>query len=157
METPAVWQSVVDSSRVNMLVAVLEKRIGYHVGGQDIFLNVGGRAFPWMDPAADLAICAAIVSSLRNKAVDPHTVLCGEVGLTGEIRSISHFNLRASEAKNLGFRRIVAPPNAKYDGKGVEIFPLRKRKKALSFLNPGKGKASQADKQNAEDNTESEK
>jgi DNA repair protein RadA/Sms len=125
----------VDSSRVTMLVAVLEKRIGYHLGGQDIFLNVVG-GFAVDDPAADLAICAAIVSSLRNKAIDPSTVLCGEVGLTGEVRSISHFALRASEAKNLGFVRMIAPPNARYDGKGVEIIGCDSVKEALSFLNP---------------------
>ena len=142
----------VDGSRVNMLVAVLEKRIGYHVGGQDIFLNVVG-GFSVDDPAADLAICAAIVSSLRNKAVDPHTVLCGEVGLTGEIRSISHFNLRASEAKNLGFSRIVAPPNAKYDGKGVEILHCETVKEALSFLNPSR--ASHRGTESTEEGTES--
>lgn len=127
----------VDGSRVNMLVAVLEKRIGYHLGGQDIFLNVVG-GFSVEDPAADLAICAAIISSLRNKAIDPNTVLCGEVGLTGEIRSISHFPLRASEAKNLGFVRMITPPNAKYDGKGVEIIGCDTVKEALSFLNPKK-------------------
>lgn len=131
----------VDGSRVTMLVAVLEKRIGYHLGGQDIFINVVG-GFNVDDPAADLAICAAIVSSLRNKAIDPHTVLCGEVGLTGEIRSISHFPLRASEAKNLGFSRIIAPPNMKYDGKGVEIVGCESVKEALSFVNPQSKKTS---------------
>jgi DNA repair protein RadA/Sms len=123
-----------DSSRVMMLIAVLEKRIGYHLGGQDIFLNVvGGLSID--DPAADLAICAAVVSSLRNKAIDPHTVLCGEVGLTGEIRSISHFALRASEAKNLGFRRILAPASSKYEGTDVEIVACQNVKEALSILN----------------------
>jgi DNA repair protein RadA/Sms len=123
----------VDSSRVMMLVAVLEKRIGYHLGGQDIFLNVVGGLFI-DDPAADLAICAAVVSSLRNKAIDNNTVFCGEVGLTGEIRSIAHFNLRASEAKNLGFKRILAPQNSRYDGSGLEIIGCESVKDALSFL-----------------------
>jgi DNA repair protein RadA/Sms len=123
----------VDSSRVTMLVAVLEKRIGYHLGGQDIFLNVVGGLFI-DDPAADLAICAAVVSSLRNKAIDNTTVFCGEVGLTGEIRSIAHFNLRASEAKNLGFKRILAPQNSRYDGSGLEIIGCESVKDALSFL-----------------------
>jgi DNA repair protein RadA/Sms len=122
-----------DSSRMMMLVAVLEKRIGYHLGGQDIFLNVvGGLSVD--DPAADLAICAAIVSSLRNKAIDQQTVLCGEVGLTGEIRSINHFNLRASEAKNLGFQRILAPPASKYDAGGISIVPCATVKEALASL-----------------------
>jgi len=123
----------VDSSRLMMLVAVLEKRIGYHLGGQDIFLNVVGGLFI-DDPAADLAICAAVVSSLRNKAIDINTVFCGEVGLTGEIRSIAHFNLRASEAKNLGFKRILAPQNSRYDGSGLEIVGCESVKDALSFL-----------------------
>ncbi len=123
-----------DSSRVNMLVAVLEKRIGYHLSGQDIFLNVVG-GLTVEDPAADLAICAAIVSSLKNKVIDPHTVLCGEVGLTGEIRSISHFNLRASEAKNLGFQRILAPQNMKAEQDGIAIVGCQSVKEALGILN----------------------
>ena len=123
-----------DSSRVNMLVAVLEKRIGYHLSGQDIFLNVVG-GLTVEDPAADLAICAAIVSSLKNKTIDPHTVLCGEVGLTGEIRSISHFNLRASEAKNLGFQRILAPQNMKAEQDGIAIVGCESVKEALGILN----------------------
>ncbi len=125
-----------DSSRVMMLVAVLEKRIGYHLGGQDIFLNVVGGLFI-EDPAADLAICASIVSSLRNKAIDGSTVFCGEVGLTGEIRSIAHFNLRASEAKNLGFKRILAPQSSRFDGTGLEIVGCETVKDALTFLSKG--------------------
>jgi len=123
-----------DSSRVNMLVAVLEKRIGYHLSGQDIFLNVVG-GLTVDDPAADLAICAAIVSSFKNKVIDPHTVLCGEVGLTGEIRSISHFNLRVSEAKNLGFQRILAPQNIKTETNGIVITGCAGVKEALAILN----------------------
>ncbi|MCI0413145.1 DNA repair protein RadA [bacterium] len=122
-----------DNTRVTMLVAVLEKRIGYYLGGQDIFLNVVG-GLSVEDPAADLAICAAIVSSLRNKTVDPHTVLCGEVGLTGEIRSINHFALRASEAQNLGFQKIVAPLSSKADGANIEIIGCETVRDALSFL-----------------------
>jgi DNA repair protein RadA/Sms len=125
-----------DNTRVTMLVAVLEKRIGYHLGGQDIFLNVVG-GLSVMDPAADLAICAAIVSSLRNKAIDPHTVLCGEVGLTGEIRSINHFPLRVSEAQNLGFQRILAPVNCKAEGANIDITGCESVKDALTFLGKG--------------------
>jgi DNA repair protein RadA/Sms len=125
-----------DNTRVTMLVAVLEKRIGYHLGGQDIFLNVVG-GLSVMDPAADLAICAAIVSSLRNKAIDPHTVLCGEVGLTGEIRSINHFPLRVSEAQNLGFQRILAPVNCKAEAANIEITGCETVKDALAFLGKG--------------------
>lgn len=122
-----------DSSRVIMLIAILEKRIGYHLGGQDIFLNVvGGLSVD--DPAADLAICAAIISSFRNKAIDQHTVLCGEVGLTGEIRSISHFSLRVSEAKNLGFQRVLAPQGSKYDGNDIQVVSCETVKEALGVL-----------------------
>jgi DNA repair protein RadA/Sms len=122
-----------DSSRVVMLVAVLEKRIGYHLGGQDIFLNVVG-GLTVDDPAADLAICAAIISSFRNKVIDPHTVFCGEVGLTGEIRSISHFNLRLSEAKNLGFSKVIGPSNSKADTNGMKILGCETVKEALGLL-----------------------
>jgi DNA repair protein RadA/Sms len=122
-----------DNTRVTMMVAILEKRIGYHLGGQDIFLNVVGGLIV-ADPAADLAICAAIVSSLRNKAIDPHTVLCGEVGLTGEIRSVNHFALRASEAQNLGFQRIVAPLSVKSDNSNIEIVGCETVRDALTFL-----------------------
>jgi len=123
----------VDSSRVMMLVAVLEKRIGYHLGTQDVFLNVvGGLSVD--DPAADLAICVAIVSSLRNKAVEADTVFCGEIGLTGEIRSINHFDLRASEAKNLGFRRILAPASLQTTFDGIDIVGCKSLKEALSVL-----------------------
>jgi len=122
-----------DSARVTMLIAVLEKRIGYHLGGQDIFLNVvGGLSVD--DPAADLAICAAVVSSLRNKAIDPHTVLCGEVGLTGEIRSTTHFAMRASEARNLGFLRVLAPLNSKAESPEIEIVGCETLRDALSEL-----------------------
>lgn len=122
-----------ENSRVMMLIAVLEKRIGYHLGSQDVFLNVVG-GLTVEDPAADLAICAAIISSLRNKTIDPHTVLCGEVGLTGEIRSINHFNLRVAEAKNLGFKRIVAPHSSKSDYPEIEIVSCQTVKEALSTL-----------------------
>jgi len=122
-----------ENSRVMMLIAVLEKRIGYHLGAQDVFLNVVG-GLTVDDPAADLAICTAIVSSFKNKAIDPHTVLCGEVGLTGEIRSINHFNLRASESRNLGFKRILAPANTKFDGRDIEIVPCTTVKEALATL-----------------------
>jgi DNA repair protein RadA/Sms len=122
-----------DNARVTMMIAVLEKRIGYHLGGQDIFLNVvGGLSVD--DPAADLAICAAIVSSLRNKAIDPHTVLCGEVGLTGEIRSVNQFALRVSEARNLGFQKVVAPLNSKSDISDIEITGCESLRDALSEL-----------------------
>jgi DNA repair protein RadA/Sms len=123
-----------DTSRVIMLIAVLEKRVGYHLGGQDIFLNVVG-GLTVEDPAADLAICAAIISSLRNKAIDPDTVLCGEVGLTGEIRSITHFTLRASEAKNLGFKRIIGPASTPPDTTSdLEIIRCDSVKQALGTL-----------------------
>jgi DNA repair protein RadA/Sms len=122
-----------ENSRVVMLIAVLEKRIGYHLGSQDVFLNVVG-GLTVEDPAADLAICAAIISSLRNKTIDPHTVLCGEVGLTGEIRSINHFNLRVAEARHLGFKRIIAPFSSKSDSPDIEIVPCQTVKEALSTL-----------------------
>jgi DNA repair protein RadA/Sms len=123
----------VENSRVLMLLAVLEKKIGYHLGNQDVFLNVVG-GLTVDDPACDLAICAAVVSSMKNKAIDPQTVLCGEVGLTGEIRSISHFAMRASEAKNLGFQRVIAPQSCRNEVDGIEVIGCESVKEALSTL-----------------------
>ncbi|PWM79349.1 MAG: DNA repair protein RadA [Phascolarctobacterium sp.] len=97
-----------DYNRVNMLLAILERRLGIDFGNFDAYVNiVGGMRIT--EPAADLAAAAALVSSYRNKAV-PHSVLAvGEVGLTGEIRRVSNTERRIRDAANLGFTRFVVP------------------------------------------------
>ena len=97
-----------DYNRVNMLLAILERRLGMDFGNFDAYLNVVG-GMKITEPAADLAVAAALVSSYRNKAV-PHGVLAvGEVGLTGEIRRVSNTERRIRDAANLGFTKFVVP------------------------------------------------
>ena len=97
-----------DYNRVSLLVAVLEKRARLHILGQDIFMNVAG-GVRIEEPAIDLGISMAIVSSFLNKPVEPDVVVFGEVGLAGEIRGVSQVELRLKEAEKLGFKKCVLP------------------------------------------------
>ncbi len=98
----------VDPQRVALLLAVVERRAGVDILGQDVFVNVAG-GVRLDEPAADLALVAALCSSARRKAVDAHTLVFGEVGLAGEIRAVAQADLRLAEAERLGFRRCVLP------------------------------------------------
>jgi DNA repair protein RadA/Sms len=98
----------VDGNRVALLAAVLEKKEEVQLTGCDLFVNVAG-GIELTEPAADLAVCAALVSSLRNQPVDPHTLVLGEVGLAGEVRAVAQAELRVAEAAKMGFRRVVLP------------------------------------------------
>jgi DNA repair protein RadA/Sms len=98
----------IDINRMNMLVAVLEKKLEYNLGSQDIFLNIAG-GISIDDPAADLAIAAAIISSYLNKIVADKTVLFGEIGLTGEVRPVYYAESRIKEAINVGFNTCILP------------------------------------------------
>ena len=97
-----------DSNRVSLLVAVLEKRGGLHITSQDIFMNVAG-GVKIEEPAVDLGICISLVSSFLNKPVAPETIVFGEVGLSGEIRGVSQVEVRLKEAEKLGFKRFLLP------------------------------------------------
>lgn len=98
----------VDFNRVNLLVAVLEKRAGLHLGGMDIFVNVVG-GLRIIEPAVDLGIVTTITSSLRDIPVDPKVFVFGEVGLSGEIRAVTQAEARIKEASKIGFKRAVMP------------------------------------------------
>jgi DNA repair protein RadA/Sms len=98
----------VDPNRISLLVAVLGKRMGMGLGDQDIFVNVAG-GLRVIEPAADLGIVSAMVSSFLDRPVDRGTVLFGEVGLAGEIRGVSQAEVRVREAKELGFSTCVLP------------------------------------------------
>ncbi|MDQ3906781.1 MAG: DNA repair protein RadA [Acidobacteriota bacterium] len=98
----------VAESRLALLIAVLEKRIDYSLGKQDIFINVAG-GLDIDEPAADLGIVAAIASSFNNRPIDPQTAVFGEVGLTGEVRGALQAQARAREAQALGFKKLVLP------------------------------------------------
>lgn len=97
-----------DYNRVAMLLAVLEKRIGLQIGNQDIYLNIAG-GLRVDEPAIDLGIVVALASSLMGKIVAPDTLVLGEVGLTGEIRTINYLDKRLAEAAKMGFAKAIVP------------------------------------------------
>lgn len=97
-----------DSRRLNMLLAVLEKRVGFKLAAKDVFLNIAG-GIRVNDPALDLAVVMAVLSSNIDAALPGDTVFAGEVGLSGEIRAVSRIDQRISEAGKLGFKRIFVP------------------------------------------------
>jgi DNA repair protein RadA/Sms len=97
-----------DVNRVAVLIAILEKRVGLHLHGEDVYLNVAG-GIRVTEPAVDLGVAAAIASSFRDRPLDPRTVIMGEVGLGGEIRAIPHLEARLREAEKLGFEQAVIP------------------------------------------------
>jgi DNA repair protein RadA/Sms len=100
----------VEINRVALLVAMLEKRVGFHLSGDDIFVNlVGGISLD--EPAVDLGIVAAVTSSFRNIPINAHTIVFGEVGLAGEVRATSHAAVRLREIARMGFKRVVMPQN----------------------------------------------
>ena len=126
----------IEINRVALLVAMLEKRVGLMMSGDDIFVNlVGGMSLD--EPATDLGIVAAVVSSFRNIPINPHTIVFGELGLAGEVRATSQANFRLREAARLGFRRAVIPQNnmsgLESDDR-VEIIGVRSIVEALDAL-----------------------
>jgi DNA repair protein RadA/Sms len=100
-----------DSNRVSILIAVIEKKLGITMYNQDVFLNVAG-GVRLREPGIDLGVITAIVSSKLDQPVPSDTVICGEVGLTGEVRNISQTSLRINEAERLGFTKCILPKNS---------------------------------------------
>ena len=97
-----------DQNRVALMIAMLEKRAGLQLTGDDVFVNIAG-GLEVDEPAADLGVVTAIASSFKNTQIDPHTAVFGEVGLTGEVRGAMQASVRAREAQALGFKKIVMP------------------------------------------------
>jgi len=126
-----------DVRRMNMLLAVLEKRVGFKLGQKDVFLNIAG-GLKVSDPAIDLAVISAILSSSLDMAIDRTVCMTGEVGLSGEIRPVSRIEQRIAEAGKLGFERIIIPAanmhglNAKKAG--IELVPVNKVEEAFKQL-----------------------
>ena len=126
-----------DVRRMNMLLAVLEKRVGFKLGQKDVFLNIAG-GLKVSDPAIDLAVISAILSSSLDIAIDRTVCMTGEVGLSGEIRPVSRIEQRIAEAGKLGFERIIIP-SANMHGlntkkAGIEIVPVSKVEEAFKQL-----------------------
>ena len=123
--------------RLGMLTAVLEKRIGLSMGTKDIFVNlVGGLKID--DPAADLSIISAVASSTMDKCIEKNIILCGEVGLTGEVRSISNLERRLAEASSLGFKKAIVPSFSvkakKLKNKNIDLHPVKNVKQVFKIL-----------------------
>ncbi|MFH1262006.1 MAG: DNA repair protein RadA [Pseudomonadota bacterium] len=113
-----------DKNRLTMLLAVLEKRAGLHLSGEDVYVNVVG-GVRITEPAADLAVVAAVVSSFLGKVFPNDSVIFGEVGLAGEIRGTSRFELRMKEALKLGFRSAFAPSTSEARGGSLRLVPVK--------------------------------
>ena len=126
-----------DYRRLNMLLAVLEKRVGFKLAQKDVFLNIAG-GLRVTDTATDLAVIAAILSSNTDTPLDHDTALCAEVGLSGELRPISRIDQRIAEAQRLGFARILIPKaNLKAvnpHNYSIQIVPCRKVEEAFRAL-----------------------
>lgn len=126
----------VDHNRLALLVAVLDKKVGLHLSGQDIFLNAAGGA-RLSEPAIDLGMVAALASSHLDKIIDPHTVIVGEVGLAGEVRAITQAETRVREAAKLGFTRAVIPAGSVRqvgDVPGMNVVGVKSPDEALEQL-----------------------
>jgi DNA repair protein RadA/Sms len=126
-----------DLRRMNMLLAVLEKRVGFKLAQKDVYLNIAG-GLKVNDPAIDLSIISAILSSNMDVAIERDICMAGEVGLSGEIRPVNRIEQRISEAEKLGFKRILIP---KHNLQGldtkkmkIEIIPVRKVEEAFRAL-----------------------
>lgn len=122
----------VDFARLLLLVAVLSKRVGLNLSNQDVFVNVVG-GLRINEPAADLALAVAIASSYRNRPVAADLAVVGEVGLSGELRSVGQLERRLREAQKLGFRRCLVPPlrGRERPAVEIEILPVRTLGEAL--------------------------
>jgi len=126
----------VDFNRLLLLVAVLSKRVGLRLSDQDVFVNVVG-GLRVGEPAADLAVAAAIASSFRNKPVSADVVLVGEVGLSGELRSVSQVEARLNESAKLGFKRCVLPRSVQHaigNATPLEVLGARSVAEAIDMV-----------------------
>ena len=126
-----------DTRRMNMLLAVLEKRVGFKLAQKDVFLNIAG-GLRVNDPAIDLAVISAILSSNMDLAIESGVCMAGEIGLSGEIRPVNRIEQRISEAEKLGFKQFILP---KYNLQGldkkkakIELVPVRKVEEAFKTL-----------------------
>lgn len=134
--TPQRSATGFDQRRLNMLLAVLEKRVGFKLMQKDVFLNIAG-GLRVTDMAMDLSVIAAVLSSNVDTPIESGWCMCGEVGLSGEVRPISRIEQRIAEAEKLGFHHIVIP---KYNSQGltrkhdIELHPVRKVEEALRVL-----------------------
>lgn len=136
--TPQRSATGFDTRRLNMLLAVLEKRVGFKLGAKDVFLNIAG-GIRVTDPAMDLSVVAAVLSSNVDTPIDRYTAMAGECGLSGEIRPVTRIAQRIAEAQKLGFQRFVLPEQNMHglDRKAfssIELVPVNRVEQALREL-----------------------
>ena len=134
--TPRRTVAGADSGRVALLLAVLEKRCSLRTGNQDVYINVAG-GLELSEPAADLALCLAVASSLRDESIGQDVAVMGEVGLAGEVRAIPQCDRRIAECERLGFSTIILPrENMKRvrAPEGVKLIGVDTVMQALSVL-----------------------
>lgn len=126
----------IDFNRVNLLLAVLEKRAGMQIQNQDVYLNIVG-GIKINEPSMDLGVILAVSSGFRNIPISGEVAVTGEVGLTGEIRGVSYIEKRISECRKLGFKKIIIPKSnyeAVKDVKGIEIWPVENVRQAINMV-----------------------
>lgn len=136
--TPRRTATGFDYNRMNLLLAVLEKRAGYFFGNLDAYINIVG-GLKLDEPAADLSIAMALVSSLHDKPIDDDIIAFGEIGLGGEVRNVSNIIDRIKEAQRLGFTRAIIPKNAlnqlsEIKKVNIEILPVQNIKQAFKII-----------------------
>ena len=130
-------RAIIDRVKTEGDRAVLEKRVGFKLAQKDVFLNIAG-GLKVNDPAIDLAVISAILSSNMDTAIEPEVCMAGEIGLSGEIRPVNRIEQRIGEAEKLGFKRFILP---KYNMQGlntqkikIELIPVRKVEEAFRAL-----------------------
>ena len=123
--TPQRISNGFNSKRLNMLLAILEKKLGFKIGIKDVFINITG-GIKIEDPALDLAVVSSILSSNTNLSIDSKVCFCAEIGLSGELRNVSNINLRISEAERLGYEKIII-------SKGSKLNYINSKIKILEF------------------------
>lgn len=126
-----------DFNRLSIIIAVLEKRLGIFMGSLDIYLNIVG-GFRLEEPAADLPVAMALYSGIMDKPINEKIISFGEIGLGGEIRSVSHVSQRIREAERMGFEKVIIPKqnavSVNPDDYDIEIIPVSALKQAFGAI-----------------------
>lgn len=124
-----------DYNRINMIIAVIEKKLGIHLSDSDIYVNIAG-GFKVAEPAVDLAIAMAIVSSYRNRSIDQDMFVIGELGLSGEVRSVANLEKRIKEGQKMGFSKVIIPFNNKSTFKDgdIKLHKVKNVEDAMLFI-----------------------
>ena len=123
-----------DQNRLAIILAVLSSRVNINFSQLEVYFNVAG-GLKINEPAADLAVCAALISALYNKAIGHKTIFFGEVGLSGEVRNVTNPEHRLNEAKKLGFNRAIIPYNKKQNKlKDLEIINIKHIKDLMNLI-----------------------